>query len=120
MRQREKLEKGAFSRNLDQYYLGLFQMDNGKDDVDDRVLIPILEAAERLSISRSKIYALMRSGRLRTVMIGGSRMVYMTEFIRLASEGDGVNKRGTVMVEKNRRKRRLVIPLPPLKNESAE
>ena len=39
----------------------------------DKKLITVPEAAEVLSLSRSKIYTLIKSGQLPSVKIGGSR-----------------------------------------------
>jgi excisionase family DNA binding protein len=40
-----------------------------------KVLLTIEEAAERLSMGRTKVYELVRSGRLESVTIGRSRRV---------------------------------------------
>jgi excisionase family DNA binding protein len=45
---------------------------------DDRLLLRPAEAAERLGIGRTKVYELMRSGRLRSVKIGAARRVSAT------------------------------------------
>lgn len=41
----------------------------------DKLLLTPEEAAERLSVGRSKIYALISEGRLRSVRLGGSRRI---------------------------------------------
>lgn len=41
----------------------------------DKLLLTPEEAAERLSVGRSKIYGLISEGRLRSVRLGGSRRI---------------------------------------------
>ena len=41
----------------------------------EKLLLSSSEAAERLSMGRSKIYELMRRGELRSVKIGGCRRI---------------------------------------------
>lgn len=43
--------------------------------MDDKMLYRVREVAEYLSLSRSKVYALMQSGALPSVRIDGSRRV---------------------------------------------
>lgn len=47
--------------------------------MDDRLLYRVGEVAEFLSVSRSKVYELMYSGRLPSVRIDGSRRVRGTD-----------------------------------------
>ncbi|MFI6516965.1 helix-turn-helix domain-containing protein [Spirillospora sp. NPDC050679] len=52
----------------------------------DKPLYRISEVVELLPFSRSKVYELIRAGRLRTVREGGIRMVpswAITEYVRL-------------------------------------
>lgn len=51
----------------------------------DKLLLTPEEAAERLSVGRSKVYELIGSGRLRSVRIGASRRIpaaALVEFVR--------------------------------------
>ena len=41
----------------------------------DKLLLSPTEAAEHLSVGRSKVYELIRLGQLRSVKIGGSRRI---------------------------------------------
>ena len=41
----------------------------------DKLLLSPTEAAEHLSVGRSKVYELMRLGQLRSVKIGGCRRI---------------------------------------------
>jgi excisionase family DNA binding protein len=43
--------------------------------VDDKALYRVPEAARRLSLSRSRVYELINSGRLRSVREGRTRLV---------------------------------------------
>lgn len=57
----------------------------------DKLLLTPEEAAERLSVGRSRIFELIGSGRLRSVRLGASRripVVALAEFVEdlLASE----------------------------------
>ena len=45
---------------------------------NERLLLRPVEAAERLGISRTKVYELMASGELRSVKIGAARRVSAT------------------------------------------
>jgi excisionase family DNA binding protein len=49
----------------------------------DKVLLTTEEAAERLGVGRSTLYALIRSGKLRTVKIGRRRLVPVTAIPQL-------------------------------------
>jgi len=54
------------------------------------VLYSVEEAAEALRLSRSRIYELIRSGKLRTVKAGRRRLVpvaALDEFVAMAEEG---------------------------------
>lgn len=60
-----------------------------------RLLYRVEEAAELLSVSRSRVYELIRSGQLRTVQVGKSRRVarrsldeYVARLLR-GSAGNG-------------------------------
>ena len=60
-----------------------------------RVLYRVEEAAELLSVSRNRIYELIRSNQLRTVRVGGSRRVparCLDEYVARLLRGSG---RGT-------------------------
>lgn len=60
-----------------------------------RVLYRVEEAAELLSVSRNRIYELIRSNQLRTVRVGGSRRVparSLDEYVARLLRGSG---RGT-------------------------
>ena len=60
----------------------------------EKLLLTVPEAAERLSLSRSKVYELMAAGRIDSVSIGRSRRVPLAaceKFVRaLEANGDGV------------------------------
>ncbi len=49
------------------------------DDFDDVRLITVEDAAERLSICRTKLYELIARGELPTIKIGRSRRVWMED-----------------------------------------
>lgn len=49
------------------------------DEVDDLRLITIADAADRLSLCRSKVYELIAEQKLPTVKIGRSRRVTMED-----------------------------------------
>lgn len=60
----------------------------------DKLLLTTTEAAEALGICRSKLYELLRSGRLRSVRIDGSRRVSaaeLREFVAHLGERDIVH-----------------------------
>lgn len=65
----------------------------------DKLLLTPEEAAEALSIGRSKLYELLAHGTLRSVTIGACRRVARTDldaFVeRLRSEGGDVHPAGT-------------------------
>jgi excisionase family DNA binding protein len=52
----------------------------------ERLLLTAQEAAQALGVSRTKIYDLMRSGRLRSVKIGGSRRIPVDALAELVNE----------------------------------
>ena len=52
----------------------------------ERLLYTAHEAAEVLHVSRSKIYDLLRSGRLRSVKIGGLRRIPADALAALVAE----------------------------------
>mgnify|MGYP001155198368 CR=1 FL=1 len=52
----------------------------------ERLLLTAQEAAQSLGVSRTKIYDLMRSGRLRSVKIGGSRRIPVDALAELVDE----------------------------------
>jgi len=54
---------------------------------DSRLAYSPKEAAEKLGISRSSIYALMRAGTLRTTRAGARRLVPAVELDRLLGVG---------------------------------
>jgi excisionase family DNA binding protein len=61
------------------------------------------DAARALSLGRGKILEMMREGVLRSVMIGGKRLIPRSELERLLAEGDGsATKRGQYKVEARR------------------
>ena len=45
------------------------------NDSTGKLLLPLPEAARRISVGRSKLYELIGAGRLRTVTIGRRRLV---------------------------------------------
>ena len=47
----------------------------------DPELLTILEVSERLKVSRTTVYTLMNSGKLRSVYIGSNRRVYNFDLI---------------------------------------
>lgn len=53
------------------------------DDDAPRLLLSPDEAARALSVSRSQLYRLIREGRLRSVMLGGSRRIPVASLERL-------------------------------------
>ena len=63
------------------------------DEPDPKqLLITVDEAARRLSIGRSHVYAQMQRGRLRSVQIGRSRRILkrdLDDFVRLLLDGTG-------------------------------
>jgi len=57
----------------------------------DKLLLTPEEAAERLSVGRSRIFELIRSGHLRSVRLGASRRipaVALTEFVEELLAGE--------------------------------
>jgi excisionase family DNA binding protein len=68
----------------------------------------IEDAACALSVGRGKIYALIAKERIRTIKIGGRRLIFRTELERLIAEGDGstsrrgFNAREAVLCRKDR------------------
>jgi len=60
---------------------------------DSDAVIPLAMRQERaaglLDISGRKLTALIREGRIRTVLIGGTRMISREEIERVAREGTG-------------------------------
>ena len=56
-------------------------------EVSEARLIPLKHALERLGISRTTAYRLMKSGELRTLRVGARRMVTRSELIRILNEG---------------------------------
>lgn len=67
--------------------------DQVKEDSDSsRLLVTVEDAARRLSIGRSHIYEQMQRGGLRSVRIGRSRRILITDleaFIELLLNGPG-------------------------------
>ena len=68
----------------------------GSDEMTDRVVrsvVPVLydvdEAAEALRLSRSLLYELIRSGRLRTVKAGRRRLVPVAALAEYVASLDG-------------------------------
>ena len=57
-----------------------------------RQLFSFTRAAEPLDLSRSKLYALMKRGQLRFVMIGADRRIPADEIARIAAEGVPASK----------------------------
>ena len=51
----------------------------------EKLLLSPAEAAEHLSIGRSKVYELMRLGQLRSVKIGGCRRISRAALIDLVA-----------------------------------
>ena len=56
-------------------------------EVSEARLIPLKHALERLGISRTTAYRLMKSGELRTLRVGAKRMVTRSELARILNEG---------------------------------
>lgn len=57
----------------------------------DRILLTPTEAADALGIGRSKLYELLREGRIRSVRIGSCRRVpaaALDEFVVTAGQAD--------------------------------
>ena len=57
----------------------------------EKVLLTVSEAADRLSLGRSKVYELMAAGHLRSVTIGRSRRVpadALNDFVISLNQGD--------------------------------
>lgn len=57
----------------------------------DKLLFTPEEAAERLSVGRSRIFELISSGRLRSVRIGASRRIpaaALTDFVNTLTSSD--------------------------------
>lgn len=59
---------------------------------DDRLLLPIIEAARKVGLGRSKFYELVSEGRVKTVRVGRRRLVSaaaLDEFVAsLETEGN--------------------------------
>ena len=56
--------------------------------LEDSVLaVKVTTAAARLELSRAAVYNLISAGKIRTVKIGGSRRVPVSELHRLAQDG---------------------------------
>jgi excisionase family DNA binding protein len=58
---------------------GKLHRDDGRDQSAGPLLVTPEEAAKSLSICRTKIYELLRSGELRSVQIGSSRPIAVTD-----------------------------------------
>ena len=56
-------------------------------EVSEASLIPLKHVLERLGISRTTAYRLMKSGELRTIRVGAKRMVTRSELVRILNEG---------------------------------
>jgi excisionase family DNA binding protein len=52
-----------------------------------RLAFRVKPFCESIGISRTKFYELMRSGKIKTILIGGRRLVPAAEAQRLAREG---------------------------------
>lgn len=57
------------------------------DDTTTRKLYTANNAARALDLSRSKVYDLMKRGRLRYVLIDGDRRIPAEEIDRIAAQG---------------------------------
>ena len=57
--------------------------------MNDKLLYRIPEVAEHLSISRSKVYELLKSGELRSVHIDRTRLVRARDLQAYGRRGDG-------------------------------
>lgn len=57
------------------------------DDFDDVRLITVEDAAERLSICRTRVYELIARGELPTIKIGRSRRVWMEDLRTFVAQG---------------------------------
>jgi excisionase family DNA binding protein len=53
---------------------------------DHRLLLTVLEAAERLGLKRSKTYELLQSGALPSVRIGGARRVLASDLYEFVQQ----------------------------------
>lgn len=51
------------------------------DEADDRLLLPVEVVANRLSLSRSRVYELLASGELPSIRIGRSRRIRRDDLI---------------------------------------
>ena len=56
-------------------------------DEDTRLLVTVDEAAGRLGISSNHLYGLIKKGEVKSVKLGKSRRVLMSELKRLAGGG---------------------------------
>lgn len=83
-------------------------------DEPQQILITVDEAARRLSIGRSHVYAQMQRGLLRSVRIGRSRRILEHDLDAFVNELIG-GQQGTIESLGSRPTRRPVkgIPLPP-------
>lgn len=59
------------------------------------MLLKVPEVAQRLGISRAKVYELMASGELRSVRVGGSRRIHSVDLDRFIAELDATWPSGT-------------------------
>lgn len=56
---------------------------------DTRLLLRINDACHAIGLGRTKIYALIQSGRLKVVRIGGRTLIERSEIERLIAEARG-------------------------------
>lgn len=68
------------ARAQDKYAVALFP------ELAGRLLVRPEEGAEMLSVSRARIYALMASGKLRSIKVGRSRRIPMQEIERFVAD----------------------------------
>lgn len=63
----------------------------------DKLLFTPEEAAEKLSVGRSKVYELISIGRLRSVRIGASRRIPAAALVEFVHDLDGNGGSATLM-----------------------
>jgi excisionase family DNA binding protein len=60
----------------------------------EKLLLTPEEAAERLSVGRSRIFELIASGRLRSVRLGASRRIPTTALVEFVDELSALDSAG--------------------------
>ena len=54
-------------------------------DDDGRLVVDVIEAARRLGVSRSTVFALISAGRLRTIKVGRRRLIPVAALVEFVN-----------------------------------